>query len=126
MPYGLYCNICTGFEGHCLTVNVDLLLVPFVVLGSVQIAPVIKIDRYTPTQSGVLQKLLMGIMIILPSYLGANSNSPFSTRVTVFLAHRCRLLTLKQFYFSVVCQWHNLLSEIFFCLILLGFLCILK
>ena len=35
MPYGLYFNIYTGFEGHCLTVNVDLLLVPFVVLGSV-------------------------------------------------------------------------------------------
>lgn len=44
--------------------------------------PVIKIDRYTPTQSGVLQKVLMGIMVILPSYLGANSSSPFSTRVT--------------------------------------------
>jgi len=45
MPYGLYFNIYTGFEGHCLTVNVDLLLVPFVVLGSVQITPVIKIGR---------------------------------------------------------------------------------
>ena len=56
----------------------------------------------------------MGIMVILPSYLGANSSSPFSTRVTVFLAHRCRLLTLKQFYLSGVCQWHNCLSEIFF------------
>jgi hypothetical protein len=64
MPYGLYLNIYTGFEGHCLTVNVDLLLVPVVVLRSVQIVPVMKIDRYTPTQSGVLRMLLMGIMII--------------------------------------------------------------
>jgi len=39
MPCGLYFNIYTGFESHCLTVNVDLLLVPFVVLGSVQIVP---------------------------------------------------------------------------------------
>jgi len=114
MPCGLYFNIYTGFDDHCLTVNVDLLLVPVMVLRSVQIVPVMKIDRYTPTQSGALQMLLMGIMILMPSYLGANSNSPFSTRVTVFLAHRCRLLTLKQLCLSGVCQWHNLLSEIFF------------
>jgi len=94
MPYGLHFNIYTGFEGHFLTVNVDLLLVPFVVMGSIRIVPVIKINRYTPTQSGVLQMQLMRVMIILPSNLGASSNSPFSTRVTVFLAYRCRLLTL--------------------------------
>lgn len=51
MPYGLYVNIYTGFEGHILTVNVDLLLLPFVVLGSVHIVPAIKIDRYTLAQS---------------------------------------------------------------------------
>jgi hypothetical protein len=64
MPYGLYINIYTGFEGHFLTVNVDLLLLPFVVFGSVHIVLVIKIDRYTPTQSGAPPAVPMRIMII--------------------------------------------------------------